>query len=778
MEVRRRAEIPSVLEACLTNVAKYRENRMIFKSIYDSKDVLSKNLVRMRHDHGILAFNFFPIVLSLPEQMRAFGQELQRSGSDLWIKRPCSSCKRPSLCLPQALHTHAKKSDIQIQRFIHNPLLFDNRKFDVNVFALVTCLNPWRIYLYEEGDVRVHAEPYVSGVPTATCSALHLQPADTAATPCEHRTLQQLWLQLDKAHFTKMHVWNQIRDVVIKTLISADKKVTNVIPNRDMQPELFRFRVMLDASGRVHLLSVLTCPPLPSQQHLRDLPDDILRLVTESDQKYEAAAEHIRRELGRYAYRRYDSLSDDDIHMLFSADLEESRRGRFERAFPAADAAQYLALFDFSSECVRRRNTMAVEWVLHHVTPEQTCKVTSSPSPQAKLVLATPALGVVTSKAKPYSTMLTHSPKERLKEYKIEVPGSAGAFPQPPSTHIPLLKERLRENRSSPRVEFVQPSATTLHVTVPSVVAQPSQSHDAEMIKYCRCRNLEVADLVRFTMSLHPAVPEVAPSDNAIERNSNRVEKQAEVKRDEPDLGKPSSKHTHVSAQIHQRSHLSSQRESGEAVSSPVTSAQKRAATMECHLETLQQKAIGHRDTERQPTTLQAAPTMPQLQVSSIPFAVLRERGTQLMAKHQSPLRSRVRTERFAVFEPSLPVNAASGSKMQLPNRSSVTESDEQKQSRSEERQKQQRFWEREYEQWRREQSAGDTGRNTQPPLRDGALSLQVNATTRTLAHQHLNKTQVRVIVVLLAVLIAFCADVDCFCGTTATSRCHESRSC
>ena len=46
------------------------------------------------------------------------------------------------------------------QRYIHNPLLIDNKKFDLRVYVLVTSVNPLTIYMYNNGLVRLSTVDY------------------------------------------------------------------------------------------------------------------------------------------------------------------------------------------------------------------------------------------------------------------------------------------------------------------------------------------------------------------------------------------------------------------------------------------------------------------------------------------------------------------------------------------------------------------------------------------------------------------------------------------
>jgi len=50
------------------------------------------------------------------------------------------------------------------QKYLTKPLLIDGFKFDLRVYVLVLSCDPLRIYLFEDGLVRLASDPYV--VPT------------------------------------------------------------------------------------------------------------------------------------------------------------------------------------------------------------------------------------------------------------------------------------------------------------------------------------------------------------------------------------------------------------------------------------------------------------------------------------------------------------------------------------------------------------------------------------------------------------------------------------
>ena len=81
----------------------------------------------------------------------------------MWIVKPTQSSQGKGIYIIDDLNELNLKDDrAVICKYISNPLLINSHKFDLRIYVLVTCIDPLRIYIYNEGLARFASEPYDS----------------------------------------------------------------------------------------------------------------------------------------------------------------------------------------------------------------------------------------------------------------------------------------------------------------------------------------------------------------------------------------------------------------------------------------------------------------------------------------------------------------------------------------------------------------------------------------------------------------------------------------
>jgi len=142
------------------------------------KDLLWRNISRMHRRFG-RSYNITPQGYILPKGVQSWESSRLRQPEALWIWKPCSqSCGRGIKVLGAVL-SEADNKEIGrkrgvVQRYIPNPLLLNGYKFDLRVYVVVLSYEPLKVYINEEGLVRLATEKFSASADTLDCRTMHL----------------------------------------------------------------------------------------------------------------------------------------------------------------------------------------------------------------------------------------------------------------------------------------------------------------------------------------------------------------------------------------------------------------------------------------------------------------------------------------------------------------------------------------------------------------------------------------------------------------------------
>ena len=67
-----------------------------------------------------------------------------------------------------------KITDVLVSEYISNPLLINGKKFDLRIYVCITCANPLRFYIYEDGLVRFATENFTLSSENMSNRYVHL----------------------------------------------------------------------------------------------------------------------------------------------------------------------------------------------------------------------------------------------------------------------------------------------------------------------------------------------------------------------------------------------------------------------------------------------------------------------------------------------------------------------------------------------------------------------------------------------------------------------------
>lgn len=392
------------------------------------KDRLWRNLSHMQAVHSRREFDFVPQTFVLPADFLLFKRvfdEITDTKESKWIIKPPASARGQGIRVISKMEHVPKKRPVIVQKYIANPYLINGHKFDLRLYVYVTSHDPLRIYLFDDGLTRFASRKYSSSVKSLSDRFMHLTNYSINRYNSEYRTnndsgactghkwsLKALWTYLKKRDVDVVEIMERIKDLIVKTIISADAYV-NVLTKANVRRkfcvhELFGFDVILDEQCKPYIVEVNISPSLHSNSPLDisvkgamicdllnlsgfmipDRRDILFDGSSRRKPKLPKALIFDRRVLPQalsndeklkhqYFTQRYhdeqarrnilDILTPDDLRILVETEDEFARRGCFERIFPTYQTRKYLKYF----ETPRYYNLLLNEWIAKYHRMEE-----------------------------------------------------------------------------------------------------------------------------------------------------------------------------------------------------------------------------------------------------------------------------------------------------------------------------------------------------------------------------------------------------------------------
>ncbi|XP_069494133.1 tubulin polyglutamylase TTLL5 isoform X2 [Ambystoma mexicanum] len=243
------------------------------------KDRLYKNVHRMQQSHGFKNFNFLPQTFMLPTEYQEFCNAFTKDRGP-WIVKPVASSRGRGVYLINSPNQISLEENILVSRYINQPLLIDDFKFDVRLYVLVTSYDPLVIYLYEEGLARFATVRYDKAAKNIKNQFMHLtnysvnkKSADYVS--CDDPEVEDYgnkWSMSAMLRYLKQEgkdtaeLMAHVEDLIIKAVVSAEMAIASAcktfVPHRGVCFELYGFDVLIDANLKPWLLEVNLSPSL------------------------------------------------------------------------------------------------------------------------------------------------------------------------------------------------------------------------------------------------------------------------------------------------------------------------------------------------------------------------------------------------------------------------------------------------------------------------------------------------------------------------------------
>lgn len=264
------------------------------------KDRMSVHLTAMQEKFGRDDYGFFPDTYVVPEDYSEFHVRFYADKASQWIVKPCNSSQGKGIFLLESMLSLQGSEGFVVSKYLANPYLIGQLKFDLRIYVLVTSYEPLRIYIYDEGLARFASEAYNSSGKASKFSYLtnysinkkndkFVQNQDHKEDNIGHKwSLSALMKVLSSQGVDTNFLTSRIYDLVIKTIIAIEPEVVLMVRKlalgRNNCFDLLGFDVIIDSNLKPWLLEVNLSPSLATDSPLDlfikgNLISDTLNLV-------------------------------------------------------------------------------------------------------------------------------------------------------------------------------------------------------------------------------------------------------------------------------------------------------------------------------------------------------------------------------------------------------------------------------------------------------------------------------------------------------------------
>ena len=211
-----------------------------------------------------------------------------------------------------------------VQKYVDNPLLIDNLKFDLRIYVLLLGVDPLRIYVYKDGIARFGTEEY-DNPDKSNLSNMYMHLTNYAINKNNSgfytgnqfdvedrghkRSLHSIWAllteEIGKDYWEALQ--KKIKSIIVKTMITVKNHLWHVYRSwqpKDMENslcfEILGFDILVDDNLEPYLLEINHAPSFSTDTPLdfqvkHDLLRDAFRLLNLSvKRKWDYKVEQIR----------------------------------------------------------------------------------------------------------------------------------------------------------------------------------------------------------------------------------------------------------------------------------------------------------------------------------------------------------------------------------------------------------------------------------------------------------------------------------------------------
>ena len=323
------------------------------------KDNLYTNYKKMKSNHPN-DYGYMPETYILPrdnDQFKPLIENYTMNEKNMWLIKPVASSRGRGIRL--MTNPTAIPSKGLLTRYIYNPHLINNKKYDLRLYLLVTGYTPLKIYLFDEGLTRFASEEYSLNQDNMSNRYIHLTNYSINKSSEKYQKNNDYgeeegnkWsLSTLRKHFKNNNedfekVWFKIKDIMIKTILSVTDDAIPLIKSFHFSSstlfELYGVDILLDQKLNPCLMEVNLNPSLNCDSEIdlkikSKLLTDIFNII------------------GVVPFSHDDNMTPLDKEIKYSTEIEEAvteslfeferPTGGFERIFPRKETIDYYKKF-------------------------------------------------------------------------------------------------------------------------------------------------------------------------------------------------------------------------------------------------------------------------------------------------------------------------------------------------------------------------------------------------------------------------------------------------
>ena len=337
---------------------KYNKYQLIgqFPSEITFKDGINK-FYNILKDKFPKEYNYIPETYIFPDQKDEINEKFKNyeyNPFDAWLFKPSRDSFGNGIKIIDnfKIIQNSIYKNYLISRYIMNPMLINNKKFDIRVYILVTDMNPLKIYYYRDGYLKIPVKDFTLDYKYINDNCVHITTSDINLKCFNGKEYKydtniydeksNFWSfklfekYCDKNGINYTYIIEQIKDITIKTFISLNNEFIKLIKEKYQKDrklfQLYGLDLLIDDKNKVYLLELNRNPSMRGGHAVADyiyenIIADILNIVGVVPFRHDFFQEPLDNNI--YFYNnKIEEIVDDSL-------CEFSRpRGLFELIYP------------------------------------------------------------------------------------------------------------------------------------------------------------------------------------------------------------------------------------------------------------------------------------------------------------------------------------------------------------------------------------------------------------------------------------------------------------